>query len=158
MNITEVLVGLVLLVGLAGIVVPVLPGSMLILGAILVWATVDGSGTAWVVFALTTLLLVIGAIAKYTIPGRNLKSNGVPNRSIMLGGLLGVIGFFVLPVVGLFVGFVIGVYLAEYHRVGGDQAWPTTKVTLKNVGISILIELAVALVACATWLAGAIAT
>lgn len=157
-NITELLVGLVLLVGLAGIVVPVLPGSILILGAILVWATQDGSGTAWVVFTVATALLVIGGIAKYTIPGRSLKSTGVPNRSIMLGGLLGIVGFFVIPVVGLFVGFIIGVYLAEHHRVGGDRAWPSTKAALRAVGVSILIELAAALLASATWLVGAILT
>ena len=34
----DLLVGLAVLVGLVGIVVPVLPGSILILGAVLVWA------------------------------------------------------------------------------------------------------------------------
>ena len=31
-------------------------------------------------------------------------------------------GFFVIPVVGLFLGFVLGVYLAELQRVGRAQA------------------------------------
>lgn len=158
MNITELLVGLVLLVGVAGIVVPVLPGSILILGGILVWATQDGSGTAWVVFAIATVLLVVGSVAKYAIPGRNLKSIGVPNRSIMLGGLLGIVGFFVVPVIGLFIGFVVGVYLSEYGRVGREHALPSTKAALKAVGVSILIELTAALLACTTWLVGAIVT
>ena len=35
---TELVVGLVILAGLVGIVVPVMPGSILILGAVLVWA------------------------------------------------------------------------------------------------------------------------
>lgn len=158
MNITEFLVGIVILVGLVGVVVPVLPGSILILGAVLVWATVDGSGTAWVVFAIAAVLLVVGAIAKYTIPGRQLKAFGVPNRSLMLGGLLAIVGFFVIPVVGLVIGFVLGVYLAERHRVGRSLAWPSTTSALKAVGVSILIELAAALLASSTWLAGAIVT
>ncbi len=158
MNPTELIVGLAILVGLAGIVVPVLPGSILILGAVLVWATEDGSATAWTVFAIATTLLITGAIVKYTIPGRHLKATGVPNRSIMLGGLLGIVGFFVIPVVGLFVGFVLGIYLSEHQRVGGDLAWPTTKAALRAVGVSILIELAAALLATATWIVGATLT
>ena len=55
MNEVDLLVGLVILVGLAGIVVPLLPGSMLILGAVLVWTVMDGSRTAWTVFAVATV-------------------------------------------------------------------------------------------------------
>ena len=158
MNITELVVGILILVGLVGVVVPVLPGSILILAAVLVWATADGSNTAWVVFSIATVLLVVGAIVKYTIPGRRLKAVGVPNRSIMLGGLLAIIGFFVIPVVGLVVGFVLGVYLAERRRVGRALAWPSTTSALKAVGASILIELTAALLASSTWLVGAILT
>jgi uncharacterized membrane protein len=71
---------------------------VLILGAVLVWATLDGSGTAWTVFAVTTAMLVIGAVVKYAIPHRGLRTNRVPTRSILLGGLLGIVGFFVIPV------------------------------------------------------------
>ena len=33
--------------------------------------------------------------------------------------MLGIVGFFVVPVVGLLLGFVLGVYLAELARLGG---------------------------------------
>lgn len=87
MNLTELLVGIAILVGLVGIVLPIVPGSILILSAILVWATEDGSRTAWIVFSVATVLLMSGAIVKYTIPGRSLKASGVPNRSLLGGGL-----------------------------------------------------------------------
>jgi uncharacterized protein YqgC (DUF456 family) len=157
-NVTELIVGLAIVVGLVGIVVPVLPGSILILGAILVWSTEDGSGTAWTVFAVATLLLVVGAIVKYAVPGRRLKADGVPNRSLVLGGVLGIVGFFVVPVIGLFLGFVLGVYLSEQQRVGRALAWPSTKGALRAVGVSILIEMAAALLASVTWLVGAVLT
>lgn len=158
MNLTELVVGLAILVGLAGIVVPVLPGSILILGAILVWATEDGSGTAWIVFAVAAALLVLGAVVKYTVPGRRLQATGVPNRSLVAGGLLGFVGFFVIPVVGLFVGFVLGVYAAERRRVGASAAWPSTKAALRAVGASILIELVAGLLAAGVWVTGAVLT
>ena len=158
MNLTEVVVGLVILVGLVGIVLPILPGSILILGAVLVWAISDGSGTAWLVFALVTTLLVVGGIVKYVVPGRNLQTAGIPNRTIILGGVLGIVGFFVVPVIGLVLGFVLGVYLAEVQRVGRDRAWQSTVAAVKAVGLAILVELTAALLAAAVWLVGVLMT
>jgi uncharacterized protein YqgC (DUF456 family) len=156
MAVTDVLVGLAILVGLVGIVVPVLPGSILILGAVLVWAAEAQSTTGWLVFAVVTTLLVAGGVVKYAVPGRRLKAVGVPNRSLVAGGLLGIVGFFVIPVVGLLVGFVVGVYLAELHRLGREGAWPSTRSALGAVGLSMLIELAAGLLAAVTWLVGAV--
>ncbi len=155
---TEALVGLAVLVGLVGIVVPVLPGSVLILGAVLVWSIAQGGATAWVVFALVATLLALGAVVKYAVPGRRLKATGVPQRTLLLGAVLGVVGFFVIPVVGLVIGFVLGVYLAEAARVGRDQAWPSTKHALKAVGLSVLIELVAGMLAALTWFVGALLT
>ena len=155
-DVVDLLVGLVILVGLVGILVPVLPGTILILGAVLVWSANQGATSAWMVFALVTTLLMVGAIVKYVVPGRGLRTAGVPNRSLVLGGLLGIIGFFVVPVVGLVLGFVLGVYLSELQRVGHDQAWPSTVAAVKAAGLSILVELAAALVASGVWLVGAL--
>ena len=71
---------------------------------------------------------------------------------------LGVVGFFVVPVVGLFVGFVLGVYLAERRRVGGAAAWPSTKEALRAVGLSILIELAAGVLAAPSGSSAVVAT
>lgn len=156
MNATELLVGLVIAVGIVGIVLPMLPGSILILGAVLVWAVTEGTAGAWTVFALVTVLLVAGGIVKYLVPGRGLKASGVPTRTLVLGAVLGIVGFFVVPVVGLPLGFVGGVYLAELQRVGSPAAWPSTKAAVKAVGLSILVELVAALLAAGVWLTGAL--
>ncbi len=156
MNGVELLVALVILVGLVGIVVPILPGSVLIVGAILVWAVHAGTGTAWAVFAGATTLVVLGQVLKYLFPGRGLRNAGVPTRTLVLGGVLGVVGFFVVPVVGLVLGFVLGVYLAELQRVGRQAAWPSTVAAVKAVGLSILVELVAGLLAAVLWLGGAV--
>lgn len=158
MEIYEIVVALVILVGLIGIVLPVLPGSILILGAVLVWTVLDGSGTAWLVFAAVTVLLVAGGIVKYAIPGRGLKAAGVPNRTLLVGGVLAVVGFFVIPVVGLIIGFIGGVYLAENQRLGHQDAWPSTKAAVRAVGLAVLIELVAALLATLVWVSGAVLT
>ena len=160
MNATEVIVAVLLVVGLLGIVVPVIPGLLVILGALLLWAIDLNTSTGWLVFAVAVgvAFLAIGTVVKYVVPGRRLKAAGVPRSTLVVGGLLGLVGFFVVPVIGLFIGFVLGVYLAERSRVGATDAGPATRHALKAVGLSMLIELAASLLAVATWIVGVVVT
>lgn len=158
MTLTEALVALAIAVGLAGIILPVLPGSLLVVGAILVWALETGGTTAWLVFAVAVAFIALGTVVKYALPGRRLKERGVPSSTLAVGALVGFIGFFVIPVVGMFVGFVLGIYVAEHRRVGPHEAWPSTKHALRAVGFSILIELVAGVLAAVTWAAGVILT
>lgn len=158
MEIEDFLAGLAIAVGLVGIVLPLLPGTLLIAGAVVVWAFAVGETLGWVAAVLALLLLGVGTVVKYLLPGRHLKTQGIPTRTLVAGGVLGVVGFFVVPIVGLPLGFVLGIYLSELQRLGHDAAWPATKTTLKAVGASLLIELTAGLVAAVVWLAGAVAT
>ncbi|GAA2117866.1 DUF456 domain-containing protein [Nocardioides bigeumensis] len=157
MTLVELFVALAIVVGLIGILVPVLPGTILIMGAILIWAIDTTGATAWAVFAVATTVLAAGTLVKYLVPGRQLKAT-VPTSTLLVGGVLAVVGFFVIPVVGIFVGFPLGVYAAERQRVGAEQAWPSTKAALRALGVSILIELAAGAVATAVWLTGVVLT
>src|SRR5689334_18287408 len=101
----EILVALAIAIGLVGMLVPVLPGSLLIGAAILVWALDRSGTTAWVVAALALGLLATGVAVKYVVPGRRLQRAGVPTGTLTVGAVLGVVGFFVVPVIGLPLGF-----------------------------------------------------
>jgi uncharacterized protein YqgC (DUF456 family) len=157
-SLVEVLVALAILVGLVGVLVPILPGLVLVLAAVLVWAVDEDSGAGWAVFAVAAAVLVVGTVVKYAVPNRRLKTSGIPSSTTWFGVALGVVGFFVIPVIGLFIGFVLGVYLAEHRRVGAAAAWPSTQQALKAVGVSILIELAAGIVAALVWFVGVLAT
>ncbi len=150
----EIGVAIAVVVGIAGVVIPGLPGSLLVGGAVLVWAIATGGVTAWAVFAVVVALLLGGVAVKYAVPGKRLKADGIPNLTLLLGGLGAAGGFFVIPVVGVPVGFVLGIYAAELQRVGSERAWPSTKAALRAVGISMLIELTACTLAAATWAAG----
>jgi uncharacterized protein YqgC (DUF456 family) len=157
-TLTEVAVAIAILVGLIGILVPILPGSVLILGAILVWALEVQESSAWAVFAVAATWLVVGSVVKYAVPGRHLKRAGIPARTQWTGAAFAVVGFFVVPVVGILLGFVLGVYVAERQRVGAARAWPSTKHALSAVGLSILIELAAGVMATLCWVVGVVLT
>lgn len=148
----NVVVALTLLVGLTGIVIPVLPGTVLIGAALLVWAIVTEGAGAWWAFAIMVGILGLGQLLKYLLPSRSLQAAGVPGRSVMVGGIAAIVGFFVIPVVGLVVGFVGGVYLAEHVRL---RDWPSARqstwAAMRATGLSMLIELAAALAAITAW-------
>ena len=145
-------VALVMAVGVAGTVLPVLPGALLVLGAAAAWAWFTGGAAWWVLLGMVAVLSG-GQIAKYLLPGRRMQELGIPNRTLLVGAVVGVAGFFVVPVVGLPLGFVVGVYLAEAARLGGGgaQAWGSTVAALKAAGLSMAIEVAAALLAVGGW-------
>ncbi len=153
----DVLVAVAIVVGLVGVLVPVLPGLLLVAAAVAVWATERQTAVAWVVLAVASALFVAGSLAKYLLPGRSLTQAGVPRRSTLAGGALGLVGFFVVPVVGLPVGFVLGVYLAERARLSDhDRAVASTGHALRAAGWSLAIELLTGLAMAATWVVGVI--
>lgn len=150
--------GLLIAVGIVGVAVPLLPGSLLVAAAVLLWAIVTGGQAAWTTFGIATALVVVGWLVKYLVPGRRLKARGIPNRTLLLGAVLGIVGFFVIPVIGLPIGFVTGVYVGERVRLGKAQAWPATRSALGAVGLAILIEFTFAFLAAATWVIGVVVT
>jgi hypothetical protein len=155
----ELLVSVVILVGLVGVVIPVLPGALLVWAAIVVWAVEQQTTPAWVVAAIATVAIAVAQVVKYLLPHRRLRAAGVPQSSIVAGGLLGIVGFFVVPVVGLLVGFVLGIYAAEQRRLRiARRARESTVLAMRAVGLSIMIELAGALVAAGIWFTVAVGT
>lgn len=152
----EILVGVAILVGLVGIVLPILPGLLLEVGAILVWAFMEGGTLAWSIGVGAVLLALAGQVVKYAIPGRRLKEAGIPRRTLYVAGLLAIVGFFVIPVLGLFVGFVGGTYLAERQRLGAAHAWPSTMASMRAAALAIGIELVAGLLIAGTWLIAAV--
>src|SRR5262249_12833014 len=150
-----VLVALAIAIGLAGIVVPVLPGTLLVFGAIAVWAAVEHNVTSWVTLGVVAVLIAVSTLIKYTWPVRRMRAADVSTWSLAAGAVLGIIGFFVIPVLGLVVGFVLGIYLAALaRRRNQGVAWTSTVHALKGVALSVGVELCGALLATTAWAVG----
>jgi uncharacterized protein YqgC (DUF456 family) len=147
-----VLVALAIAVGLIGIVVPVLPGGLLVFAAITVWAIIEHTTVSWVTLGVAGALFVTAEVVKYLWPVRRMRAAEVGTWSLVAGGVLGIIGFFVIPVIGLVIGFVVGVYLTELSsRRDARRAWASTVHALKGVALSIGVELTGALLAATAW-------
>ncbi|MEP9417168.1 DUF456 domain-containing protein [Gordonia sp. VNQ95] len=153
----DVIVGVCILIGLLGIVVPVLPGTLVVVVAILLWAIVVG-GWAWLIFAIAAVLIATSEVIKYVLAGRVMRRHEIPNRTVLVGAVVGIVGFFVIPVIGLFIGFIVGAMVSELIRTRSTAAaWRGTVGATKASAVTIGIELLGALLASGVWLAGAIA-
>jgi uncharacterized protein YqgC (DUF456 family) len=156
MNTVEtLLVAVVIAVGLVGILVPLVPGSILVFAAIAVWAFVEGTPVAWATLGVVTAILAATLLVKYLWPMKRMRSADVGTWSLLAGGALGILGFFVVPVVGLVLGFVLGVFLAELAlRRNSRLAWASTVHAIKGVALSVGVELTGALLATVVWVVG----
>ena len=158
MELVDVLAGIAVLVGMVGTVVPIIPGLVLQVVAVTIWAFEKQTTIGWVVLGVVSAVAATATVLKYLYPGRRLKEAGVPGRVLSVAVVAGVIGLFAVPVVGAPLFFVLTIYVFERARRGREQAWPSTTTALKAVLQSIGIELIGAFLVAVTFISGVLAT
>ncbi|MER5362200.1 DUF456 domain-containing protein [Streptomyces sp. NPDC002785] len=152
-----VAVGLVMLLGLVGVLVPGVPGQAIVWAAVLWWALTDMTPAAWGVLIGATALLLLNQALKPLLPPRRPRESGAPRKTLMLGGAGAIVGFFVVPVVGGIAGYVGAIYGAERLRLGSRGAgWASVRSVMRATGCSVLVELYACLLATGAWLGAVI--
>ncbi|MFE1126250.1 DUF456 domain-containing protein [Streptomyces albidoflavus] len=144
------LVGVVMVLGLVGVLVPGLPGTWLVWAATLWWALQDRSSTAWGVLVGASLLLLLAQLVRWQLPGRSGDPMGA--RLAQWAGWGALAGFVVVPVVGAVPGALVGLYVAERVRLGRrDDAAASVRDVLRRGGWRVLVELFACLLVAGAW-------
>ena len=153
----SVLALMVMAVGLVGVLVPVLPGLMLIWSVALVYGLIVGFGPAGLsAMVVLSLIVVVSVIKSVVLPRRAAAGAGASGWSQFGAVAGGVIGFFLVPVIGLVLGALAGLVATEYSLKGNwEDAWSATKATAKGFGISALIDLVLGVLMIGAWAAWA---
>ncbi len=103
----------VMLVGLAGVVLPIIPGVPIIFGAALLYALLTGfstiSGQTLIIFAILT---VVSIVLDWAASVMGVKKMG-GSYAGMIGAFIGMIVGLLLPGIGI-VGFIIGAFVGAY--------------------------------------------
>ncbi len=148
-----IVAAVVMVVGLCGVVVPIVPGLALIwvaalLHGFLVGFTAFGIG----VLVVMTVLLATSLVLGFVIPRKAASESGASGWS-QLGAMAGAIaGFFLIPFVGVIVGALLGLLAVEMSIKGNwPDAWAATKATAKGFGVSALIDFGIGTVMIALW-------
>jgi uncharacterized protein len=132
-----------MVVGLLGVVVPVMPGLLLVwfvaCGSLL-WQAADTTG--WALVGMLTALFAVGTAATIYLPARTGRAGGLRGRTagmVLLGAAL---GFVLVPVVGLLLGAAGGLYLGERLRLGGPRCGARLhRTVVRAYGVGVVVEL-----------------
>lgn len=142
------LAALLVIVGIAGVILPALPGLPLVFAGLLVAAWADGfTRVGWlplVVLGVLTALSIVVDVLATTLGAQRLGAS----RMALAGSVLGTAaGLFFMPI-GLFVGPFLGALLGEYLH--GRRLGQATRVGFGTwlgivLGVALKLGLAVAM-------------
>ncbi len=144
---------LLLLVGILGTFLPVLPGLLLSLCGLLIYKFGTDSSLSMVYIWIFVFLTILSIILNYVIPARtNRKYGGTRWGSV--GSIIGtILGMFFIPVpFGFLIGMFLGVFVGELLHDANDKkkAWNSTKGALigflYGTGFNFMVGLAMFLV------------
>lgn len=117
-TIVLVLALIVMLVGLIGTVLPVIPGTILILAAACVYALIEGFyAVGWPTLLVLGVLTVVATTADIWASSIGAKVGGASGWSVLVGLLGGVVGLVLFNLPGAIVGAILGVLLTEIIRL-----------------------------------------
>ena len=148
----------VLLVGLIGLVVPVFPGLTIMWLGTLVYALVQnaaGKMTSWdwAIFAVITLLMIVGNVADNIIIARKMRDYYVPWSSILFAFAAGILASIFMTPLGGLVAAPAGLFMAEVSRLKNrDEAWKSTKAYMIGWGWAFGARFMIGLAITALWM------
>lgn len=157
----EILTLFVLLVGLVGLIMPVFPGLVVMWLGTLVYAlfqSAAGKMTVWdwLLFAVITILMIIGNVADNIIIARKMRDKYVPWSSILWAFAAGIVAsLFFTPIIGLFAA-PAGLFVAETTRLKDRQsAMQSTKAYMVGWGWAFGVRFLIGLAMTGLWMLSA---
>ncbi len=157
-DLLDILTLFVLLVGLVGLVMPVFPGLTVMWLGTLVYALLQNSagrmtGWDWSLFAIITILMIIGNIADNLIIARKMRDKYVPWSSILWAFVVGIVAsLFFTPIIGL-VAAPAGLFVAENRRLKDrNSAIESTKAYMIGWGWAFATRFFIGLVMTGLWM------
>lgn len=157
---SELLIAIIMAIGIIGTIIPFIPGLALVWFAGAIWAYFDGGdGLRMSLLAVMTLFAIGGYVAQFLLPAAAASIDSPPKNTLLLGGLTGLIGFFVIPVIGAPIGFMAGVFASYFLNYGdATRAWTSTLRTAVAFGWAMIIQVFCGVAIALTWIVGLIIT
>lgn len=145
---------LIMLVGLIGTVLPIIPGTVLILLAAFLYGLVEGFQViGWPTLLLLLFLTLVATSADLWASSVGAKVGGASGWSIVVGLIGGLVGFVFFSLPGAILGAVLGVLLTEIVRVGDwRQALKAGSGWLLGWLLSTVVQLGLGLVMVAVFI------
>ena len=152
-SLIQLLCIVLLIVGILGTVLPVLPGLLLSLCGLLIYKFGTDAPLSMVYIWIFVFLTAVSVVLNYVIPAKTTRKYG-GTRWGSIGSIIGTIaGMFLIPVpFGFLIGMFLGVFVGELLHDANDKkkAWNSTKGALigflYGTGFNLIVGLAMFLV------------
>jgi len=148
-----------LLVGLLVLVIPVLPGLVIMWLAVLGYGIAGGFSTAGqlnalglVIFIVVTLLAVGGSLVDNLLMGVGAKQGGASWWTVLVALFAGFLGTVIFPPLGGFVAVPLAILLLEYQRLRDwKAAWQSLRGLATGWGAAYFVRILMGLTIIGLW-------
>jgi len=144
----------IMTVGLLGLLIPIIPGLVIIWLASLAYGIGVGFQTpGWIFFFIITIIMLVGSVIDNLVMGQQAHKTGASWISVLLAMLFGVIGTFILPIIGGFIGALTALFIAEwFRRKNWREAMTATTGWAVGCGWAIVIRFILGLLMIGIWI------
>jgi uncharacterized protein len=153
-QVARVIALLVMVVGL--LVIPILPGLVIIWVSALGYGIAAGFGVlGWVMFALITVLMVVGSILDNVLMGASAHKQGAPWWVILIALVAAIVGNFVIPIpiLGGILAALLVLFLIEWLRLkDARKALASMRGMLIGCGWAVVFRVIIGMVMIGLWL------
>jgi uncharacterized protein YqgC (DUF456 family) len=147
-----------MLLALVGLIMPVFPGLVVMWGITLLYAAVQAAagrmtGWDWFLFALITILMLVGSVVDNIIIARKMRDHFIPWSSILFAFAASIVAsIFFTPIIGL-AAAPFGLFLAELRRLKNhEDAITSTKAYMIGWGWAFGVRFLIGLVMIGFWM------
>ncbi len=152
-DLTFILVQVFAALGLISLIIPGVPGLVIIWLSILVYGLVNSfASPGLVIFIVITILMLVGNLSDNFLIGAGAKKSGASWKTILLALLAGIVGTLVFPPFGGILAAGLAVFLLEYQKVKNmDQAWLTLRGMAAGWGLAYIVRFVIGIVMIVLW-------
>ncbi len=138
-----------LVAGVIGVVLPIIPGPILIWLSALLWAWADGfQAVGWPTLAVLGGIAILAEISDVALAALGAKGGGASWFSMVVAGAAAIIGFILFNLIGALVGAFLGLLLWEAYRQGWElrKAWKASRGFILGYLAAMAVKMAFAVV------------
>ena len=136
------------------LIIPILPGLVIIWVSALGYGIAAGFGVlGWVIFALISVLMLVGSILDNLLMGAQAHKEGAPWWVVLIALASAIIGSFVIPILGGILAALLALFLIEWIRLkDAKKALASMKGMMVGCGWAAVFRVIIGLVMIGLWL------
>jgi uncharacterized protein YqgC (DUF456 family) len=149
----------VMLIGLFGLIIPILPGLVIIWVAALGYGLFAGFEThGWIIFAIISVLLIVGELAEHVLMGTMVHKEGAPWWVVLIVLVVAIAGNLIFPVLGGILAGLLALFGIEWLRLKeAEKALASSKGLLVGFAWGFVVRFATGLAMIGSWCIGTFA-